>query len=678
MIGTKITDPTTGLPLEQYNKLAKSNYAPPLEVMKLFAQVQRDYETAWMLQHRSFDEFDGVSLLQRARLDQETFSAYVGAKYLPIHKRWRWRGRKNTARNKLIGILAHIIAGMLYPYVNAKNEENEEDKDTAKVMRILVEEHLRKADYELKFLFLALSALVNPAVIVEVEYLQAMQKIKEQLANGEVKITEAVDELLSGLSLNVLPVDEFLPADFYTPDVQRQPFLTRVRRIPYDLARKIYSGKWFYNEKDLFDFVEAGKTKILLTGQEGQTLHDVDWTEADSNYVQEISIWYKDEDLELCWVGGVGMFNYTNPYNTNPFKHRRFTLIGKEWKSIPVYPFAKGYFEPIDPTGRFFYGKSGAFKEYWDALSQDKMHQLAHDGTYLDVIKPLFLSGVTKADSTVLVPGATIGMPAGATMTPYQLGPNLVAALNMMNVQKEDMSESTQDKIMSGGLEKGVTAYATSKAEQNARVFLGVFGIFISDLIKQVGELTMDCVIRYATVGELNTLVPEALAMKYQTFLAKGKDRGKEITNKVIFTDKYIGREMTKKQKEDIEWDLYDKTDGTDQRIFMVNPYQFARHTYTLYIDSDQIVRKSAGLDREEKVLAFNMLTDPRVAPFTDQKEVVDEFVIEQFTDDPERFKRKGNPDEMMNSVMSGMMGPSGGPALSAQAGKVEPPKVLA
>lgn len=670
MIGTKITDPTTGLPLEQYTKLAKSNYSPPPEVMKLFAQVQRDYETAWGLQHRSFDEFDGVSLLQRARLDQQTFAAYVGAEFLPKHKRWRWRGRKNTARNKLIGILAHIIAGMLYPYVNAKNEENEEDKDSAKVMRILVEEHLRKANYELKFLFLALSALVNPAVIVEVEYLQAMQKIKEQLGNGEVKITEAVDELLSGLNLNVLPIDEFLPADFYTPDVQRQPNNIRVRRIPYDLARKIHSNKWFYNEKDLFDFVEAGKTKILLTGQEGQTLHDVDWTEADSNYVQEISIWYKDEDLELCWVGGVGMFNYKNPYNTNPFKHRRFTLIGKEWKSIPVYPFAKSYFEPIDPTGRFFYGKSGAFKEYWDALSQDKMHQLAHDGTYLDVIKPIFLSGVAKADSTVLVPGATIGMPAGATMTPYQLGPNLAAALNMMNVQKEDMSESTQDKIMSGGLEKGVTAYATSKAEQNARVFLGVFGIFIADLIKQVGELTMDCVIRYATVGELNTLVPEALAMKYQTFLAKGKDRGKEITNKVIFTDKYMGREMTEEQKEDIEWDLYDKTDGTDQRIFMVNPYQFARHTYTLYIDSDQIVRKSAGLDREEKVLAFNMLTDPRVAPFVDQKEVVDEFVIEEFTNDAERFRRKGNPDEMMNSVMSGTMGAGGA--------RVEPPKVLA
>jgi len=670
VIGTKITDPTTGLPLEQYTKLAKSNYSPPPEVMKLFAQVQRDYETAWGLQHRSFDEFDGVSLLQRARLDQQTFAAYVGAEFLPKHKRWRWRGRKNTARNKLIGILAHIIAGMLYPYVNAKNEENEEDKDSAKVMRILVEEHLRKANYELKFLFLALSALVNPAVIVEVEYLQAMQKIKEQLGNGEVKITEAVDELLSGLNLNVLPIDEFLPADFYTPDVQRQPNNIRVRRIPYDLARKIHSNKWFYNEKDLFDFVEAGKTKILLTGQEGQTLHDVDWTEADSNYVQEISIWYKDEDLELCWVGGVGMFNYKNPYNTNPFKHRRFTLIGKEWKSIPVYPFAKSYFEPIDPTGRFFYGKSGAFKEYWDALSQDKMHQLAHDGTYLDVIKPIFLSGVAKADSTVLVPGATIGMPAGATMTPYQLGPNLAAALNMMNVQKEDMSESTQDKIMSGGLEKGVTAYATSKAEQNARVFLGVFGIFIADLIKQVGELTMDCVIRYATVGELNTLVPEALAMKYQTFLAKGKDRGKEITNKVIFTDKYMGREMTEEQKEDIEWDLYDKTDGTDQRIFMVNPYQFARHTYTLYIDSDQIVRKSAGLDREEKVLAFNMLTDPRVAPFVDQKEVVDEFVIEEFTNDAERFRRKGNPDEMMNSVMSGTMGAGGA--------RVEPPKVLA
>ena len=111
----------------------------------MFSKCQNDYQRAYNLQHRTFDEFDGLSLLQRARRDQQTFGAFVGAEYIPAHKSWRWRGRKNTARNKLISILAHMISGMLYPLVSASNEEDEPDKLAARVMRIIVEDHLKKA-----------------------------------------------------------------------------------------------------------------------------------------------------------------------------------------------------------------------------------------------------------------------------------------------------------------------------------------------------------------------------------------------------------------------------------------------------------------------------------------------------------------------------------------------------
>jgi hypothetical protein len=69
--------------------VTQSAYQPNDEVKKLFAGCQRDYHLAWMLQHRAFDEFDGVSLLERARVDQQTFGASVGAQYTPEHKRWR-------------------------------------------------------------------------------------------------------------------------------------------------------------------------------------------------------------------------------------------------------------------------------------------------------------------------------------------------------------------------------------------------------------------------------------------------------------------------------------------------------------------------------------------------------------------------------------------------------------
>lgn len=658
MIGQIITDPKTGEPLDNSgNKLSVSSYNPPEEVKKLFAKVQRDYQVAYVLQHRPFDEFDGYSLLQRTKLDQQVFGAFVGAEFVPQNKRWRWKGRKNTSRNKLIGILAHMLSGILYPMVYAKNDKNEEDKMTARVMKILVEEKLKKARYDIKFLYMVLSALVNPAVFCGVEYVEAIQKVKQKLKDGKAKIVEVVDELLSGLALNVIPIDEIMLPDFYsgTGSIQNLPVILRVRRIPWDLAQSIYKGKYSYEGKDLFDFVQAGKTRIVLTGQENQTLYDIDWTEADRDYVQEITAYYRSEDLQVTWVGGVGMFNYDDCYNTNPFEHRRMTLVKDRWMTIPVYPFAMSGYEPLDPTGRFAYYKSGAFKEYWDDQSLNEMHKIWHDGTKLDVFKPIFLSGVSKIDSTVMVPSAVVPMPMNAKMEAYSLSPNLAAAFNVMKQQEQDMSESTQDKIMTGITDPNVTATATAQAIKNAKVSLGLFGVMTADLIRQVGELTIDCIIQHETVGEIDTSVPESLRMKYKTFLSKGKDKGKDITNRVIFTDRHMGKKYGKDKLNQLEWDLYHKAGGagSDQRIYEVNPYQFARYTYSMSVDADQIVTKSIGADRNEKVLAFNMLTDPRVAPFTDQKAVVDDFAIEEFGGtDPDRYKAKGNPGDMLSAIM--------------------------
>lgn len=664
MIGSFITDPKTGEPLDsQGNKLSPSAYQPSGAVKELFARDMADYQVAWSLQHRPLNEFDGYSLLERTRLDQETFGAFVGVEFVPQHKQWRWRGRKNTARNKIIGILAHMIAGMLYPAIFAKNENNEEDKITAQAMRILVEDWLKKAKYEMQFLFFVLGALVNPAVFVKVEYVQAFQSIKTRMADGKIKIVQAVDEMMSGLMLHVIPVDELLITDFYTPEIQKQPCIIRVRRISYDTARSIHSGKHFDKDgNDLFDYVEAGQTRIVMSTTEGATLYDVPWSEADGFFVQEITIQRRSEDLETVWVGCVFMGNEEDIYNNNPMSNRRFTKVNGEWMTVPVYNYAKAYFEPIDPTGRFFYGKSGAFKEYWDALSQDKMHQIAHDGTYLDVIKVHFLSGVQKIDQTVMVPGATVAMPQGATVTPYQLGPNLAAALNLMNVEKEDMSESTQDRIMEGQTTPGVTATATVKAEKNARVFMGVFGVFIAQLVNEIGELTVDNIVIHGTVGELDASIPDSLKMKYKTVLAKSTEQGKKMTHRMIFTDLHMGKQFASKPAvdkyvSDREWALFKNAGGekTDQQIWEINPYVFSRTYYTVEVDPDKIVQRSMGTEEQRKQLAFNILTDPRVAPFTDLEAVVTDFAIEPYSDgDPERYKKKsdpGNANDMMQMM---------------------------
>ncbi|MEI6532490.1 MAG: hypothetical protein WCO06_01480 [Candidatus Roizmanbacteria bacterium] len=663
MIASIVVDTKTGEPIDgNGRKLSVSTYNPPEEIKKLFARVQTDYQMAWRLQHRTFDEFDGMSLLDRSKLDQQTFGAYVGAVQEPVSKQWRWKGRKNTARNKVIGILAHLISGMLFPYCYAYNEENEEDEMTARVMRILIENHLKKADYEIKFLYMVTSALVNPAVHVEVEYIEAIQKIKEKGKDGKAKITEVVDELLSGVGLHLLPIDQILPADFFTNDIQRQPFMIKLRRIAYDEAREIYAGKYFDDDngtkKDRFDYVEAGRTRLMLAGQEHQTLYDIEWTEADKNYVQELTVYYRPEDLQVTFVAGVFMGEYEDPYNSNPFEHRRMSMIGDEYKSIPVYPFAKTGFEPLDPAGRFYYYKSACFKEFWDDAAQNRMHQLAYDGTYLDVIKPIFMTGVARIDQTVMVPGATVGMPMGATVTPYALSPNLVAAMNMMREEQADMSESTQDKAQSGLSQPGVTATATMKAEQNAQVILGVFGTMIANLIKQIGELTVDCIIQHTTVGEIDATIPESLNMKYKTIILKGKEAGKDVTNKIEF-DSSMMNGMTKEKAYDLQWKMFDQYGGLEAKTmhYKVNPYKFARSKFAVYIDPDQIVSRSMGTDKLRKDRAFNLLMDPRVAPFVNQQAVVDKFIIDEYADgNPDEFRKT---PEQMEQAQQGQQGQS-------------------
>lgn len=641
------------------NKLSASAYQPSDDVKKVFAKCQQDYQRAYNLQHRNFDEFDGKSLLQRAKSDQETFGAFVGAEYVPQHKAWRWRGRKNTARNKLISILAHMISGMLYPLVSASNEENEPDKMSARVMRIIVEDHLKKAGYELKFLYMVLSALVNPAVLVEVQYLIAYQRIKEELTNGSMSVTEAIDDFLTGINLNIVQIDQLLLGDFYVNNIQAQPFIIRLERVAYDTARNIYAGKHIIDGVDQFDFVIAGKTRIFMSGSEDQTLYDIDWTEGDRNAVQIATFYYRPDDTEVTFVGGVFMGEAKNIYNANRFTHRRMSLIGDEWKSIPIYPFAKSYYEPIDPTGRFAYGKSGAFKEYWDDASINHAYRLLQDGMTLEVIKPLFLSGVAKVDQIVIAPGAATGMPQGATVTPWSMAPNLPMAMQVLTKNEADMSESTQDKIMGGTPTPGVTATQSIQAQNQGRINLGVFGLMIADLIKQVGELTIDCTIQNTLQGEIDASVPESLQIKYKTILAKTKDKGKNVTNRIVFKSELVGKKMTPKQKDDYEWKLWEDKGGDDQDIYHVNPYKFARTVYSMTVDADQIVNHAMGNDRQQKILKYQMLTQQFVYPFTDQKQVADD-VIEEFSDgDPDRLKAKntGGANGMMSAI-----GMGGGP----------------
>jgi hypothetical protein len=64
------------------------------------------------------------------------------------------------------------------------------------------------------------------------------------------------------------------------------------------------------------------------------------------------------------------------------------------------------------------------------------------------------------------------------------------------------------------------------------------------------------------------------------------------------------------------------------------------------------------GTDQLRKERAFNILTDPRVAPYVNQQAVIDKFVLEDVSDgDPDEFK---NTPEQTNEMLQQIMGQGG------------------
>lgn len=655
--------------------LLTKKMSAPDDVKRLWEHVRQDYFTAYALQNRPFQEFDQLSLLQRMNLDQQTWGAYVGANYSPTDQSWRWQGRKNTARNKIIGILAHVVSAMLYPFVYAYNEDNKEDELTARVMRILIENHLKKTKYEDKFLYMMCSALVNPAVFTQVECIEALQKIKYK-KDGKWVIEEVIDEVLSGIHLNLVPVDQMMLGDFYTPDIQNQPYIIKVRRISYDEAKKIYKGKYTWKGQDVFDSVMKGDmTQAVGAGRDLQTIYNIDWTLADQNFVQEITAYYKGEDLEVTFVGGVLMGEYDDVYNTNPFKKRRLTTNKKgEYVTMPVYPFAKTGYEPIDPNRRFAYYKSAAFKEFWDDASLNRAFQLAQDSSYLGAFPPSMITGVTgPIDSSIMVPGYTFGAPKDAALTPAFQQRNMPSLQFLMQQNTDDMSLSTQDALQSGQAERGVTATASLKAEQNAKIMMTAFSRMISNLVSDIGQLYVDDVLLHTTQGEVDATVPEGIRVKYNTIRLQTKEEGKDMNNVINFDPNMSLPTFDDRKAEDLEWKIYNENgkDSPHTYSYVVDPYKFAKAQFTVYVDPNVIVSRSLGTDQLRKERLLNYALNPAISPFLNVKEVVDKLVIDELAEgDPDKYRADEN--QLANAMFGGQQQSVPSP-MQPQAPQIQP-----
>lgn len=585
----------------------KSGYQPSQSVRDVTTRVRQDYQTADDIQNRPFREFNDKSVLHRMDLDQKAFNSYVEPQSSDPDESWRYNGVRPLTRNKIISIAAHATAQIIFPKVFAQNDADEEDKGAAQVMRDMIEWNIRHSDYELSFLYAVISALTNPAVIVKAEFSEVLGKVKFKTENG-FTTKEIVDDVLSGFHMHIIPIDEFLITNPYEFHLQRQKAIIRRRFIEYAEAEQLWG------DHQNFDFVQPG-IQTLYRDEDG-TFYDVKDDSLD-NLVEEVVYYNRQDDAEIPFINGI--YHGDDDTDANLFTHR-------DSINRPKYPFAKSGYEPIDEK-RFFYYKSAVFKLVNEQDVLDRMWRMSMDGTFLDTMPPVAISGDEVTDTGVMFPGMTSGFAKDTKIVPLRVA-NPNSAFNAMQVIEQSAAESSQDPSRAGLGQLGAqTAFETAKIEQNARIQLGLFGKMIGALVVDFGDLMVADILHHQTVGQAEEILGGEVRFKFNTFLLSDQSLdGKNVTKSIIFTDEFMGREATLEDG----FNLLEKEGGmeSDRRIYKVNPFQFSRLKFLLTVEADALLPKNEAFEKAMNLEAYDRMI---VDPFTNKQAVSRDFLVDTF-----------------------------------------------
>jgi len=593
----------------------KSMYQPSSKIRDFTSEVKVDYETGYNINHKPFQEFNNRSLITIMNDNQRKFNNYIEPKSEDPNESWRWNGIRPITRSKIISMAAHLTARTIFPNTFAQNDQDELDKQAGNTMRDLIKYNIKHSDYEEKNLFAVLSALVNPIVWMKVEFNEVIQTIKERQDNGELTYREVVDEVLSGLQSHIVPADEMLIADPYQYDEQKQRFLIRKRMIDYSDAKALYE------DHKNFQYVQRG-VRALFNEDDGMFYDQFD--DSLDSLAEEVTYYNRQKDIEVVFVNGIYLGD-DDPAE-NMMSHRR-TVKDQNGKpvEVPIYPFSKSGYEPID-EGRFIFYKSAVEKLAPEQDLVDTMYRMVMDGTFLSVMPPVALRGVGEEfDEQVIYPGGVTSLPQEGSVEPLQIT-NLNAGYRALQEIERSMSESSQDKIRQGiPTSESKTAFEMAQVERNARIQLGLFGKMIARLVTKTGYLMIDLIIHHQTVGQVEEILGGSVRMKYRSFLLPDEEKeGKRITKKIEFDESLVGKELTPKERERKEDQMASEIDE-DMELVRINPERFANMKFLITVSADNMIPESEAFEKAIKLEAYDRMI---ANPYTEHKSVTRDFLV--------------------------------------------------
>lgn len=568
----------------------------------MMQQKERDAEQQRTTTLREFDNLDFYKFLN---ICSDRYNENTPVRSPDPVDSWKSDTIRPLTRNKVRDMAAQATATILYPFVEAHNDDDMEDKALAIVMADIVEDILEKDDYTEKIIDIAIDLLTKPLAIVKQGFYEHMKTVKELKEDGSYKKKEVLDHIYSGFRLYIIPTENLYLGNIYEPNLQKQPYVIEHNLITYS------SAKAKYGNLPAFKYVTTGMRAFC--DFENRTFFNQEIKGMDPQMVEEVIFMDVQNDLELTAIGGVLI--HEDP--ERPIQQNR---------DDKLYPYAVNGFERFHNKFAYYRPLVWNLKNIQDEL--DIMHRMTIDGTFLRLMPPLAVYGEESMDNTVIVPGNLIPLEdPDSKITPIQSGFDIGAGWSAVSAFEQNAAAtSTSDQSGGNPLSKEATKFEISTLEQNAATKLGLFGKRLSFMVRDIGRLIVPSVLEHMPFAEVLEVTGSENKVKLHSVVIKNREvDGQPVSRTIKFrpdtemTPEALAGEESELLKQELDGSREANKDRIPltKSIMIVNRKLFKRAKYLVKISpryDDKSIRDAKGVQFYDRAT---------VNPVGDQKKLL-------------------------------------------------------
>jgi hypothetical protein len=589
------------------------------------ANMQYDVPYDW-LDHRTIREYwrDSEKRWQATPFDGEKDP-------------WQSRASKPVTRQKVTGVIAHIVDYLLDPAIIPRGK-NPARKLIAQGLTDIKDWAKTKDRTFMKQMDVALDAAIFGTGYIEDNYF--VKTKTKKTSNGNKNLYEdgeteweikKVIEYDGPKSKVISPFDVIL-GDIFCPILQEQPFIFKRQVIHKARAKAIY-GKF-----QRFDLVKPGQFFAKIDGDE-VIYHDSNNNGIEEDEVEVLTYMNKEENELAIILNGVPITKMGQPL---PYSSGNYNLV-----QVLYSKFSNNI-----AIGK---GIPDILRHEQDNL--DTLYRMLIDKELLTMFPPIIQRGDDAITSDIMAPAKITAVSIDTDIQPLSVGSSATTAQTIAMIENS-ADASTIDRSMLGVMASGQrSATQVNQAADGVRKLLGLFSFAIATMIEDFTDIRLQIILQYWAKTKRYIDTGEAVEVIEGEFEIEGtKLRGGVSGTRIVRFEEDIPSPMEIANEERRLSLLGEKTE-----IMYINPNVLNDLEFYFHVQADPSERMSPSLS---KALALEFFDRFKNDPYIEQKklraDVLEKYnknAAELLIDPAQQQQGQQQPEEGMQLMESNSPG---------------------